>query len=202
MLRWLALLVLLLAPGAHAQMLADWIADSRTGCKLWNPFPQANETLQWNGPCVDGLAHGAGIARWFLGGLPNGRAEGTWVAGRKMGRGISVLPNGVRIEGDYVNDELNGRATMASPTGDRFEGQFVAGVPNGPGKFTMGNGERYEGEFWNGLPNGQGSFFGRDADGRAFTLSGAWKDGCFKQEKDGTLETAAVMTTREACGFK
>ncbi|WP_341675355.1 hypothetical protein [Niveibacterium sp. SC-1] len=39
---------------------AAWFADAATQCRVWNPFPAPGETVSWNGPCVDGKAHGEG----------------------------------------------------------------------------------------------------------------------------------------------
>ncbi len=43
--------------GAPAVALAgDWIADVKTGCKIWNPAPAPGETVNWAGPCNAGFA--------------------------------------------------------------------------------------------------------------------------------------------------
>ncbi len=38
------LAVSLAAPAAAG----EWIKDSRTGCAVWNPNPQPNETITWS----------------------------------------------------------------------------------------------------------------------------------------------------------
>ena len=62
------------------------------------------------------------------------------------------------------------------------------------GTFRLDNGDRYDGEFAAGKPNG----FGALSAANGSTLSGAWKDGCFK---DGT-RTAWFLNTKDGCGFK
>jgi hypothetical protein len=84
----------------------NWIADSKTGCKVWNPAPQARETIHWSGGCDAGLAQGKGTVQWFENGKPGDRYEGEYQAGKRNGHGIVTMSNGTRIEGDWRNDEL------------------------------------------------------------------------------------------------
>lgn len=83
-----------------------WIADSKTGCKVWNPAPQAHETIRWSGACKGGYASGEGTVQWFENGRPGDRYEGEYQAGKRNGHGIVTMSNGTRIEGDWRNDEL------------------------------------------------------------------------------------------------
>lgn len=50
----------------------DWITDNKTGCKVWNSNPQPNESIEWSGECVDGLADGYGILQWKQNGINTG----------------------------------------------------------------------------------------------------------------------------------
>ena len=72
----LALAVLLATPALAQSRPPGWIADSKTGCRVWNEAPQANEAISWSGPCVGGVAEGRGVLHWFAGGQPNGGYEG------------------------------------------------------------------------------------------------------------------------------
>jgi hypothetical protein len=96
-------------PGA-AQTQTDrqpgWIADSKTGCKVWNPAPQPHETIRWSGGCKGGYAQGTGTLQWFEDGRPSDRYEGDYQAGKRNGHGVVTQRNGTRIEGDWRNDEL------------------------------------------------------------------------------------------------
>lgn len=83
-----------------------WIADSKTGCKVWNPSPQAHETIHWSGGCEGGYASGKGTLEWFENGRPGDRYEGEYQAGKRNGHGVVTMSNGTRIEGDWRNDEL------------------------------------------------------------------------------------------------
>ena len=43
-----------------------WMEVSgRPGCYLWNPSPQDDETVTWNGECPSGLAQGMGRTTWY-----------------------------------------------------------------------------------------------------------------------------------------
>ena len=83
-----------------------WIADSKTGCKVWNPSPQARETIRWSGGCEGGYAQGKGTLQFYENGRPADRYEGEYQAGKRNGHGVVVMGNGTRIEGDWRNDEL------------------------------------------------------------------------------------------------
>jgi hypothetical protein len=83
-----------------------WITDAKTGCKVWNPAPQAHETIRWSGGCEGGYAQGKGTLQWFENGRPGDRYEGEYQAGKRNGHGTVTMSNGTRIEGDWRNDEL------------------------------------------------------------------------------------------------
>ena len=68
------LLTMLLAMGtAQAQMKPGWIADPKTGCKVWNENPIPNEFITWSGPCVEGIANGNGTLQWYNNNKPGDR---------------------------------------------------------------------------------------------------------------------------------
>jgi hypothetical protein len=99
-----------LAPTGHAQTQSKrqpaWIADSKTGCKVWNPAPQAHETIHWSGDCDSGYAQGKGTLQWYENGKPGDRYVGDYQGGKRNGHGVVTMSNGTRIEGDWRNDEL------------------------------------------------------------------------------------------------
>ena len=119
----------------------------RPGCYLWNPYPQDNETVGWNGECSDGFAQGNGRISWFQNGVlsqteqtglqdghRNGphvtrdadgtrEAEGTYVSGQRQGTWVIFFPEGrddnmVRAVGPYVNDERHGTFTGYDASGN------------------------------------------------------------------------------------
>lgn len=48
-------ILLLASTSSHAEEnKGDWIADAKTGCKVWNPVPASDESIIWSGKCKDG----------------------------------------------------------------------------------------------------------------------------------------------------
>ncbi len=143
----LAILALILA--SPAALAGGWIADGKSGCKVWNPHPSLGETVTWTGPCKDGFADGKGVLDWVRAGNQFERDEGTWRAGRQTGEGKQTWPLG------------------------EYNGQFLDSLPDGRGTLVLGE-RRYEGAFLRGKPDGSGVL--TEPSG---TISGTWHDGCF-----------------------
>jgi hypothetical protein len=143
----LALGVLGTAVSAHA---GEWAADAKSGCKVWDPNPQLEETVAWSGACANGFAEGAGTAQWRRGAVVIETDEGIWRNGRQIGLGVQKWPGG------------------------RYEGDLADGEPNGHGVMTLKQ-QRYDGEFRGGKPNGAGSL---SVDGKL--VQGNWRDGCLQ----------------------
>jgi len=151
------LLGLLVGPSiAYGQTAntGDFIADSRSGCKVWDPHPSAGETASWSGDCTNGLAQGDGTVIWSRYGAPFEKDEGHWDQGRQSGRGTQDWRSG------------------------RYEGELSEGEPSGHGVMKLQT-SRYEGEFRNGKPNGDGT-----ATNIHGVFKGTWKDGCLTRGKD------------------
>jgi MORN repeat protein len=140
------------AAGAQSQA-GDFVADAKSGCKVWNPHPQSNETVSWSRGCVDGLAQGSGSLQWLNNNKPYEKDEGEWNKGQQSGRGKQVWSSG-RYDGDILNGEPHGQGAMTLLSA-RYEGEFRNGKPNGPGTVT----------------NLEGVF------------KGNWKDGCLVGDK-------------------
>jgi hypothetical protein len=138
---------------ARSEQAGAWITDAGTGCRVWNPHPQAGESIKWSGPCANGLAHGRGVAQWYRGDVAYEKDEGEWRDGRQVGKGVQVWPSG------------------------RYDGEMADGDPHGHGVLTL-QGVLYDGEFRNGKPNGIGTM--TNASG---VFQGTWKDGCFRDQK-------------------
>jgi len=143
----LSMCLLLAAAGAHA---GEWLADAKSGCQVWDPNPQLDETVTWSGACTNGHADGFGTAQWFKGSVRIETNQGQWRDGRQSGKGAQIWPTG------------------------RFDGEIADGLPNGEGILTLQK-LRYEGQFRDGRPNGIGTLtVGND------TVQGTWKDGCLQ----------------------
>ena len=125
-----------------------FIADQKSGCKVWNPNPKSVEKIIWFGACVNGFADGSGRLQWLQNGQTYEIDEGTWKIGRQVGHGAQMWSLG------------------------RYDGDISNSMPNGYGILTL-KGARYDGEFHNGKPNGEGSLTSRRG-----VFKGKWTDGC------------------------
>jgi len=194
----LAVLGFALASGAaSAQSPAGiWLADSKTGCRVWDPAPEPEESVRWNGACRNGFADGTGVVEWYKAGSINETIEGTLRAGHLEGRALSHLANGTRVEGEYRNDLLEGLVVVTFPNGNKLMQQHRAGKPLGHftllyaggeradgevdekgkmwGAETAPNGNRYEGEFRDYKATGKGTFVDASNGG---TYKGDFVDG-------------------------
>ena len=160
------------AAAGAAPLPSAWMADGRTGCKVWDPEPEPGEGVRWSGGCVGGFASGPGVTEWVEHGLVTERTEGSRVAGHLEGQGVQTLANGDRFEGSWKDDRKEGRGSYAAAAGWTYTGEFKADRFDGMGVLTDGKGGRYEGAWKAGRRNGQGSYTG--ADGSRFT--GLWVD--------------------------
>jgi hypothetical protein len=139
---------------AHA---GAWVVGVKSGCQVWNPNPQLEESVSWSGSCVNGRAEGHGIAQWSKDGNPSETDEGEWRQGRQTGKGTQTWSTG------------------------RYEGELSDGEPNGHGILTLQK-LRYEGDFRNGKPNGNGELMAGSE-----TVRGTWKDGCLQGQRKGSI---------------
>jgi MORN repeat len=149
----LAVIVIGVAP-THA---GTWVVDTKSGCQVWNPNPQLDESVSWSGSCDNGRAEGRGIAQWSRNGKPGETDEGEWRNGRQVNKG-----------------------TQSWSTG-RYEGELSDGEPNGHGVLTLQK-LRYEGEFRNGRPNGFGTLTTESE-----SVRGTWKDGCLQGSRRASI---------------
>ena len=161
--RWRSLRILIAAIFAAAPGLAsparagEWIADVKTGCQVWNPNPQLEESAAWSGPCDNGHAEGHGKLNWMRGGIAVETDEGEWRDGRQTGRGTQSWESG------------------------RYEGELADGEPEGAGILTLKN-IRFEGQFQHGKPNGTGTLTAGNE-----VVSGIWKDGCLQGKRKASV---------------
>jgi hypothetical protein len=127
-----------------------WTTDARSGCQVWDPNPQIEESVVWSGSCANGRAQGPGTVQWLKGASAIETDRGEWRDGRQMGKGVQTWSTG-RYEGELADGEPNGRGVLTMPN-LRYEGQFSGGKPNGVGTLTKGSN----------------------------TVQGTWKDGCLQ----------------------
>jgi hypothetical protein len=137
----------------QASPTGDFVADPKSGCKVWNPHPLADETVSWSGGCVDGLAQGAGSLQWQRGGKAYEKDDGEWNMGRQSGSGTQDWSSG------------------------RYQGELLNSEPHGQGVMTLQS-ARYEGEFRDGKAEGNGSVTNLEG-----VFKGRWKQGCLIGDK-------------------
>src|ERR1700753_1771017 len=73
-----------------------WITATNQRCKIWNPEPQAHESVTWSGKCKNGLASGKGVLRWTENGKPDAEFDGEYANGKRNGAGTLITPGGQR----------------------------------------------------------------------------------------------------------
>ncbi|HWA37134.1 MAG TPA: hypothetical protein VG873_04655 [Burkholderiales bacterium] len=135
-------------------------------CSLAADAPPA----QYAGDCLNGLAHGRGVARSAA-----YTYEGEFSEGRRHGRGALSISDGTRYVGEFRYGKRHGQGSTTNPDGLRHEGAWVEGEIHGYGRSHHPNGDVYEGEFRNFQRSGRGVLV--TADGRRF--EGEWQAGRF-----------------------
>ena len=85
--------------------------ENRSGCFVWNPNPQPDETYTWSGECLDGRPHGTGRSVWRF--LKDGE--------RRSSSG----------EGEYRRGIMYGHWKIRTHRGRSWEGPFVDGRRHG-----------------------------------------------------------------------
>jgi hypothetical protein len=126
-LSYFALSLLLLFAGTSVAQASRWIADARSGCRLWSLTPAPEESIVWEGPCVGGYGQGHGTLKWYVSGA------------------LFEID-----DGDFVGGKLNGHATIAFVDGERFDGEFHDHLPNGRGTLRTIDNEVYSGVWTSG----------------------------------------------------
>ena len=187
-----AVLMLFVAPCAFAQATKPgWGADSKTGCRIWNRFPQPHETVNWGGGCKGHLAEGQGVIQWFTDGKLGSNGFVEYHAGKLNGHGVYTRANGDRYDGEWRDGKKNGYGVFTGANGDRYDGEWRDGNQNGHGVYTWANGESYDGEWRDGKANGTGIYTKPDGT----TYNGNWTNGCFKDNN----RRAAVGVDLSSC---
>jgi hypothetical protein len=160
------------AAAGPAPLPSAWMADARTGCKVWDPQPEPQESVRWSGGCTDGFASGPGVTEWIEDGLATERTEGVRAAGHLQGKGVQTLANGDRFEGAWKDDRKEGYGSYTAADGGTYVGGFKNDRFEGLGVMTDSKGNRYEGAWKAGHRNGQGTYTGADGS----RVTGVWVD--------------------------
>ncbi|OQY46450.1 MAG: hypothetical protein B6247_27685 [Candidatus Parabeggiatoa sp. nov. 2] len=165
---------------ANKLVVENWIADRKTGCRVWSIDRAPNEEISWSGQCVNCLAEGRGTLikyrdsikfNSFDGQIQNGRPQkgfikwsygdfkdhgfgGTFKDG-KLYDGTYEWPNGNRFTGEFMDGKIH-KGTYWSD-GSRFDGEFLDGKGYN-GTYIGKYGDRIE--FRNGQPKRRLPVFG------------------------------------------
>jgi hypothetical protein len=121
-----AALVLAALPVAAQTRQPGWIADTRTGCRVWNATPKPNQTVSWSGGCQNKIAQGRGVLQWYVNNRPTDRYNGELVAGKLDGLGSYVSADGFRYEGEWRDGIANGTGELTTKSGT-FKGTWTKG---------------------------------------------------------------------------
>ena len=134
--------------------------------------------------------------------------EGTFVNGKKDGKGIVIYKNGAKYEGELKNNlhngvgkltqldgeifigewkegKINGNGVRYHSNGDVYSGHYINNSRDGTGKYIFSNGDSYEGKWKNGKANGKGIYKfknGNIYEGN-FENNNFCGQGCFKNKK-------------------
>jgi len=73
-------------------------------CKVWCKYP--GDSVQWDGKCKDGLAHGFGTAIWSEKGVEAERYSGEMLNGKSNGKGTLLFPDGRKLSGNFKDGEF------------------------------------------------------------------------------------------------
>lgn len=126
-----------------------------TACRVLAP---ELATGHYEGPCLDGLAHGQGVVHW-TGHDAQPAYIGGFQRGQRWGHGQMHYPNGDHYAGQWRDDERSGlgeyRFGPQSPwAGDRYNGHWRANRFHGQGRYTWAMGDAYDGPWQAGQQMG------------------------------------------------
>jgi hypothetical protein len=171
LLRYLAFV--LMVGNSYAQSPSEWIEDAKTNCKVFNPNPKPQETVEFVGNCTNGFADGSGVLSWYRDGVYIGKNEGVWTNGKLNGKGTLTSSNGDKYVGEYKDGKKDGKGTETYSNGNKYVGEYRNGTMHGQGTFTFSTGSKYEGEFKYSKRDGFGTFIFPNGD----KFVGEFKDG-------------------------
>ena len=196
-------LISLVAASAYAEdsknatPQGNWIADVKTGCKVWNPAPAQDESIKWSGDCKNGKAVGKGSLEWYKNGelqntitgvLEDGRCAqdcsaitkdgGSYVGEMKdnmpHGKGIITRADGSKYEGEMQGGERHGKGILKFASGETYTGEWQHGKIHGKGELASADGkQKYTGEFKDDMPHGHGIMLYEDGS----KYEGEWSEG-------------------------
>jgi hypothetical protein len=142
-----ALVLFLADPSAAVADTAAgaWLADAKSGCKVWDGVPEPGESVSWDGPCKDGVTDGSGTLLWFKDGVSTGSYVGERVAGKAEGHGVYTWSSGDRYDGNWKDDVPDGKGTYTWKNGSGYQGEWRSGKKQGRAFYIWPSGDHFEG---------------------------------------------------------
>ncbi len=133
-----------------------YITSTNNNCKVFNPYPQENESITWSGDCVNGYANGKGTLQWYENGKKSDVFIGKLKNGKQISYGKCIWSSGNIYEGNWLNGMPHGKGKKTWVENYVYEGDYLNGKRTGKGKMTKANGSVYQGSWLNGKPHGYG----------------------------------------------
>jgi len=98
----------------------NWNKDDSTGCWIYNPYPQSDEAVAWEGSSCwgDGEANGVGTVTWFLHGSWVIAEKGEMRGGKMYGMWIRRFSNGDSRDSYFVDSIEQQQPAYADEGGD------------------------------------------------------------------------------------
>ncbi len=116
-------------------------------------------TVQWNGACHNGKAHGNGTVQYLENNQVYLTYQGNMHQGKSHGQGTYTFADGAKHVGQNQNGKKHGQGTCTWADGKKYVGQFLNGDFNGQGTFTWPSGKRYVGQFRDSNLYGEGVMY-------------------------------------------
>lgn len=114
---------------------------------------------KYMGEALNGKPHGEGLIFYDESIDPiRMRYAGSWVDGKRQGKGVMRWRNGDTYDGYWENGLENGEGKCYYANGDKYVGEWKDGEENGEGTCYYADGSKYEGHWENGLWNGKGCY--------------------------------------------
>jgi hypothetical protein len=137
---------------AQAEPTKSATVADKNGCKVYNPMPQENESISWDGDCIGGFANGKGTLNWYINGELMEYYSGEMRNGWAEGHGIYTSKDGTQYDGEWLKSKQNGLGVQENANGSAYDGEWVEGQPHGQGTYRAPNGQIWEGEWRHGQP--------------------------------------------------
>ena len=88
------------------ELQRKFITDKRTGCKVWNPYYSADDSISWTGNCKNKMADGSGTLTWFVQGKQEAQYIGMMQKGVPNGKGKYCYADGFIQDGNFMDGEF------------------------------------------------------------------------------------------------